>query len=169
MKNLLLMRHGAAHSAPSSKQRDHDRPLSPHGREEVLAIAKYLAHIGTIPDIILTSSATRCIQTGETIVKSLDYSGGVQSRSELYLASPETYLTAVRQLHDEWSTALIIGHNPAVQEFAHAIQNKGVAPGSFVSASITCISLAISSWKMTALHTGNCLWFTKPGESGFLH
>jgi phosphohistidine phosphatase len=169
MKNLLLMRHGAAHSAPDSNQRDHDRPLSPRGREEVLAIAKHLAHNGTIPDIILTSSATRCIQTSEAIVKFLDFAGEVQSLPELYLASPETYLTAVRQLHDQWSTALIIGHNPTVQEFANAVRKAGVSPRSFVSASITCISLAISSWKMTAMHTGNCLWFTTPEVSGFLN
>jgi phosphohistidine phosphatase len=162
------MRHGTAHSAPASKRRDHDRPLSPRGREEALAVAKYLAHNGTIPEIILTSSATRCIQTGEAIVQLLDLPDKVQSLPELYLASPETYLTVVRQLHDQWSTALIIGHNPTVQEFAYAVRKAGVVPGSFSNASITCISLAISSWKMTALHAGNCLWFTNPGESGFL-
>jgi phosphohistidine phosphatase len=162
------MRHGTAHSAAASKRRDHDRPLSSRGREEAPAIAKYLAHTGTIPEVLLASSATRCIQTGEVIVQILDQSVEVKSLPELYLAPLEKYLTAIRQLQDQWSTALLIGHNPTVQEFAHEIRKAGVAPGDFSSGSITCISLAISSWRKTALHTGNCLWHTTPGESGFL-
>jgi phosphohistidine phosphatase len=162
------MRHGDARSASALKIGDHDRPLSSYGREQSLAIAKLLNHKGMIPDLILTSPATRCVETGEVIIAQLGVAYAVHSLPELYQASLDSYLAAVQQLSDQCSTALFIGHNPSIREFAYACRKTGADVRSFECAAITCITLAIQAWGAADLHAGNCRWFITPGESGFL-
>jgi phosphohistidine phosphatase len=168
LKNLLLMRHGDAQSASAVKGRDHDRPLTSRGREKCIAIARYLAQHDMLPETILASSATRCIQTAETLLHSLDLSLEIGIVPELYQASPDTYLATIHQVPDQLSNALIIGHNPTIQGFAHAMRKTGVEVGSFNCAAIVCMSLTPQAWGETSYHSGNCLWFVAPGDSGLL-
>lgn len=162
------MRHADARPAAADVQ-DQVRHLSPHGLRESRAIAEFVAHRGTLPQTILTSAATRCVETAEMIKEVLGLSFQIRSTPELYLASQQVYLNTIRQLPNQLSLAMIIGHNPGIRDVICALQKSRVALGIFSCASIVCISLAVSSWKMAAPHTGSCLWFTTPGESGFLH
>ena len=168
MKNLLLMRHSDAQSAPTVKGQDHDRPLTSRGREKCLAIAKYLAQHALLPEAILASSATRCIQTAETLLQSLDLSLEIGAVPELYQASLDLYLGTIHQVPDQLSNVLIVGHNPTIQGFAHAMRKTGVEVGSFNCAAIACMSLTTQFWGETSYHSGNCLWFVTPGDSGLL-
>lgn len=169
MKNLLLMRHGDAQSASTVKGRDHDRPLTPHGREKCNAIAKYLTRHDMLPEAILASSAKRCIQTAETILEYLDPALEIGVVPELYQASIDTYLVTLHHVPDQWRNVLIVGHNPAIQGFAHAIRRTGVEVGTFDCAAVACIRLNNQTWGETSYHSGNCLWFMTPDDSNLLH
>lgn len=51
MRRIILLRH--ADSESSSSVRDHERPISSHGRREALSIAKRLRDLGWEPDLII--------------------------------------------------------------------------------------------------------------------
>ncbi|MEJ0070165.1 MAG: histidine phosphatase family protein [Pseudomonadota bacterium] len=58
MKSLHLLRH-AKSRRDDPKLEDHDRPLSPRGMEDMMAVAEHCANTGIHPELILCSSALR--------------------------------------------------------------------------------------------------------------
>ena len=60
MKTLLILRHG--HAAPESQAAsDHERELTPRGVGEVKRSVAQLLDIGTMPTLILSSTAVRAL------------------------------------------------------------------------------------------------------------
>jgi phosphohistidine phosphatase len=69
---IILLRHGiAAERGTLDFERDSERPLTPEGRGKVRLIAKALARLKIIPDVILTSPFVRAHQTAEIAARVL--------------------------------------------------------------------------------------------------
>jgi phosphohistidine phosphatase len=116
-KHLFLLRH-AKSSWDDPELADHDRPLAPRGQKASKAMGKYMRTEGIAPDLILCSSALRAQQTLELIALG-DDDAKVLIEPELYGASASDLLERLRQLPDETTSAMLIGHNPAIQDLAH--------------------------------------------------
>jgi phosphohistidine phosphatase len=78
-------------------------------------MGKYLRGEGIAPDLVLCSSARRARETLELV--ELDAETLIEP--ELYGASANDLLERLRRLPDETSSAMLIGHNPAIQDLAH--------------------------------------------------
>lgn len=63
---LYVMRHGPAEDF-SASGRDHDRALTPQGRERVKAVAARLAELDEAPKVIISSPLVRALQTAELV------------------------------------------------------------------------------------------------------
>ena len=61
MKKLLIMRH--AKSDWGSGLADHERPLNKRGTKAAAAMGKALAAMEEIPDLVISSTATRAATT----------------------------------------------------------------------------------------------------------
>jgi phosphohistidine phosphatase len=65
---LQLLRHADAEVHAAT---DLERPLSEKGRRQAAEVARFLSEHPTVPELILTSTALRTVQTAEIIGKAL--------------------------------------------------------------------------------------------------
>jgi phosphohistidine phosphatase len=123
MRTLYLLRH-AKSSWDDPTLADRARPLAKRGRRDAKLIAEHLSRLGTEPDLVLCSSATRTRQTLELV---LPASAGesVLVEDELYAASAGELLARIRLVPDDVASLLLIGHNPGLQELALALAGSG--------------------------------------------
>ncbi|MEW6583478.1 MAG: histidine phosphatase family protein [Actinomycetota bacterium] len=65
---LLLVRHGVAEDAGADTgYRDEPRALTEEGAARMQQAARGMAALGLVPELILTSPLTRCVQTAEIV------------------------------------------------------------------------------------------------------
>ncbi|HEY1625784.1 MAG TPA: histidine phosphatase family protein [Streptosporangiaceae bacterium] len=115
-RRLLVLRH--AKSDWPEGVADHDRPLGKRGRRDAPNVGQWMATNGYLPDVVVCSTAQRTRQTWELIAAKLPSVPEVTFDPRAYGASAQTLLYLARELPDEFRTALLIGHNPGVSEFA---------------------------------------------------
>lgn len=121
MTRLWILRH-AKSSWDDPTLDDQERPLSPRGRRACRSLRRYCAVAAVLPEVVLCSTATRARET-------LAELGGVLGDPEilfedgLYPASAHDLLTRLRALDAE--SALLVGHNPALQELVVSLARPG--------------------------------------------
>ncbi len=153
MKALLLMRH-AKSSWKDGSLDDHDRPLKKRGRRAAPRMGRLLADEGLLPDLVLTSTALRAVETGRAVVEACGYVGPVQALAELYLATPETYVAALQRLGNEAERVLLVGHNPGLEVLVDGLSGRQV---ELPTAAIALIHLPIERWAGVALDRNGTL------------
>ncbi len=125
-RDLLLVRHGkSAWDDPSLA--DFDRPLAPRGTKAVRRLRDYLIRSGHRPDVVLCSPARRTVETVEGIRAALPKHVGLELADELYLADAATMLTLLHTLDDTIRCAMLVGHNPGVEDLASLLMGSGDA------------------------------------------
>jgi phosphohistidine phosphatase len=113
-RELVILRH--AKSAWPDGVPDRRRPLTDRGRADAAAAGRWLReHVGR-PGVVVCSPAERVRQTWELVAAGLDDPPPATVDDDLYGAPPDVLLAAVHALPDEVGTALLVGHNPGVQE-----------------------------------------------------
>jgi phosphohistidine phosphatase len=115
-KRLFLLRH-AKSSWDDPQLADHDRPLAPRGRRAARAMAEHMRRERLAPEVVLCSSARRAQETVERMSAALG-DASVVIEAELYSASASELLERLRQLPEATVSAMLVGHNPAMQELA---------------------------------------------------
>lgn len=120
MSRLFLLRHAKA-AAASAGMRDFDRPLDATGRAAADAMGETMKQAGFAPRMTLCSEAARTRETLERVAASADV-GSILFRSELYSATANGYIAAIRgQVGAE--SLMLVGHNPVIEEIANALSS----------------------------------------------
>ena len=117
VRNLILLRHAKSDwSNPALA--DHDRPLARRGRKAALRIAADLARWAPVPDIILCSTSRRTVETADLVAPD-----GVRREllHSLYHAGPGAILETLKHLPGSVRTAMIIGHNPGMEDLVTSL------------------------------------------------
>jgi phosphohistidine phosphatase len=143
MKNLLILRH-AKSSWKNDALPDHDRPLNRRGQGDAPNVGKRLRAEGLTPDAIVCSTARRAHQTAEAVAEQSGYAGELQVCEELYDGGPEAYLEAIRNLPGEVDCALVVGHNPDLEELVEMLSGENVR---LPTAALAYVQLDIQGWK----------------------
>lgn len=118
-RRLVILRH--AKSDWPEGVPDAERPLADRGRRDAPAAGQWLAqHIGRF-DVALCSTAVRARQTWDLVAPELGAVPQVRYDERIYAASVDGLLTVLRELPETAQTALIIGHNPGLEEVATAL------------------------------------------------
>lgn len=107
---LYVLRH-AKSSWDDPGLEDHDRPLASRGRRATDVLAKHVRSSRITPGVVLCSSARRTRETLEGIAPP----GQWLIEPELYAATPGAVLARLQELPDTLQSAMVIGHNPAMQ------------------------------------------------------
>lgn len=76
LRRLVLLRH-ADSDQTTAGVRDHDRPISAHGRAQAASVAKQLKELGWTPDLVLASNSKRTKQTLDEMAEVLQVRGFV--------------------------------------------------------------------------------------------
>lgn len=119
MKTLTIVRHGKSDWS-NYELADYDRPLKARGFNDAYKMAMRLKETGNLPQVFITSPANRALYTSIIFSRVLfnDFDN-IKINDDLYLASPRTILTTVRQVSNGYDHVAIFGHNPGVTSFAN--------------------------------------------------
>jgi len=125
-RRLFVLRH-AKSSWDDPSLADHDRPLNDRGRDSLPKLQRALDGHGDTIDVVLCSSATRTLATLDGVRSALREDVEVVVDTELYGASVETWLEHCRGLDDEVGGALLVGHNPGLEDLIVELAGSGEA------------------------------------------
>jgi phosphohistidine phosphatase len=125
-RQLLLVRHAkSAWDDPSLA--DHNRPLAPRGLKALPRLRAHLKRVHRRPELVLCSSSRRTIDTFEGIKAVVAKRARVEVEAELYLADADTLLERLNGIGGDVRTAMVIGHNPGIQDLALLLVGAGDA------------------------------------------
>jgi phosphohistidine phosphatase len=125
-RRLVLLRH-AKSDWPDVP--DRDRPLAKRGRRDAPRIGRWLRDRGYLPDVVVCSDARRARQTWKLVAPELDGSPDVRFEPRAYAASALNLLYLVQELPSRYWSALLIGHNPGLEELAASLTGPRPAGG----------------------------------------
>jgi phosphohistidine phosphatase len=106
---------------------DHDRPLAPRGTKALRRLTGYLTEAEYRPDVVLCSSSRRTADTLDGIRDALPKRARIELADELYLADANTLLTRLHGLNDKDRCAMLVGHNPGIEDLASLLVGSGDA------------------------------------------
>lgn len=160
MKNLYLLRH-AKSSWDDPELKDFERPLNSRGLGDIPIIAQRFTSRQSKVDCIVCSPATRTKTTARLFAEAIGYSGGeIVSNPELYFAGVGMFLKAAKLMDATCESAMLVGHNPAITDFANAMTGADI--DNIPTSGLVQISLDIDSWAEAALGAGTLLEFDYP-------
>jgi len=142
MKTVLILRH-AKSSWKKPDLDDHDRPLNARGKRDAPRIGKLLRGQHLVPDYVVCSTAKRARKTTEAVTQACGYTGEIEHADGLYMGDPEDYVATLRALPDACERALVVGHNPSVQELLTQLTG---AYEEMPTAALAEVKLPIEHW-----------------------
>ncbi|MFC5624420.1 SixA phosphatase family protein [Algoriphagus winogradskyi] len=117
MKKIILIRHGKS-DWNNPNLTDHDRPLALRGLNDVPEMSLRLKEKGIFPDLILSSTALRAMQTAEIVAEVLHIpKASLAFEKNLYHASYGMILKSIQRQDDSNELIFIVGHNPGMNDF----------------------------------------------------
>ncbi len=145
-KRLTLVRH--ANAEQDSDVRDFERPLSRKGQNEALEMARRFQERGLVPDLILSSAATRTRETAETFAKLLGVAPRLlQADDALYLAEGDYILSAIRAVGPRVGHLMVIGHNPGISAAAISLAPEAVTNDLPTCGTLT-MTVGCATWNL---------------------
>ena len=166
-RRLILLRH-AKSDWPDVP--DQERPLAKRGRRDAPVVGRWLRRHGYLPDTVICSVARRTRQTWDRVAPELGGSPSVTFEPRAYAASALTLLYLVRELPATSRAALLIGHNPAIEELAthlsEALDAEGAPPAPglrFPTAAVAVLEFR-GDWPDLAPGQARLLDYTTPAD-----
>ena len=109
---LLIMRHGK--SDWGKNEADFDRTLTTAGVEAAQKIGRWLLDHDLIPDLIVTSPATRALMT-TTEISGITGANEVKQDQRIWEASTSQLLDVISDTPTDCKKLMIVGHNPGFE------------------------------------------------------
>ena len=170
MKTVTLFRHAKSGQKENPDIVDFDRPLAKRGVKAAPLMGKVLRIAKIEPDLILCSPSKR---TRETLSLAAPRAWAcepeVRFDERLYHASAQTLFRLLRELPGDTAHAMILGHNPGLQELAIALTPPGyLAREEFKeklpTASIVSFLFDTERWQSLKPATGELQLFMTPNK-----
>ncbi len=120
---LVLLRH--AKSDWTGPEPDHERGLAKRGRRQAPVTGQWLA-THAVPDLALVSSARRARLTWDLVAAELDPVPPVKIEPHLYGATLEGLMELIAGLDEKVGTALLVGHNPDLEDLVAELTGEYV-------------------------------------------
>ncbi|MFT4557356.1 MAG: SixA phosphatase family protein [Planctomycetales bacterium] len=162
MKSLIVLRHGKAESPGSVP--DFDRSLAGRGTRDAVRVGEVLVERDLMPDLIVASTAKRATTTAQLLAEGCNYSGQIIPSDDLYLPTQSHILATVRDIPEEHSRVVIVGHNPGFGMFASKF---GGSVDQFPTCAWAHIGFDVEFWgevTQTTKSEGLDFWYPKMDE-----
>jgi phosphohistidine phosphatase len=160
MKTLFLLRH-AKSSWKDASVRDFDRSLNQRGLKAAPAVGRLMKKRKLQPDLVLSSPAERARQTTTLVLVAAEIKTEVRHDERIYEATVARLFDVVSQIEDDASVAMLVGHNPGLEELLAALTGEAC---SMATASLACVELDIEKWNKVRAGTGRLEWLAKAKE-----
>ena len=165
MKTLLLLRH-AKSSWKEASLRDFDRPLNKRGLKAAPMVGEMMRKRKVRPELVLSSPAERAKETTRLVCDAAGLIVVAHYEDGIYEASARRLLEIVSQIKDAVSTAMLVGHNPGLEELLTILTGE---PHRMTTAPLACIELGIEGWREVTSGAGTLQWLVKPKEIGVMN
>lgn len=160
MKTLYLVRHAKSDKG-NLALKDIDRPLNDRGYKDAYFMGELMRRERYTPDILITSPAVRAYSTAVIFLKTFGFSDRkLQLNDMLYEESSSIFISEVKAIPDEISSAMVFAHNPTITEVAGSLAEKPI-PG-FPTTGIACLDFEVKSWGEISEKTGRLRFFEFP-------
>jgi phosphohistidine phosphatase len=160
VKTLFLLRH-AKSSWKDQSLPDFERPLNRRGKEAAERIGRYLKHKLIVPELILSSPAARARETVERVSKAAKLVTEVRFDQRIYEAGGLRLLEVVSQIENERQTALLVGHNPGLEELVMLLTGD---TEQLPTAALAKIEIKSSKWTTAGDKRAKLAWLIKPRD-----
>jgi phosphohistidine phosphatase len=124
MKTLVIIRHAKSES-PGFGQSDFERGLEPKGILEAEAMSLKL--INKIPSIdhFISSTALRARLTCEKFSETFRQAPAKTEYADRLYHAPESVIyDVIANVHNQYNTIAVVGHNPGITAFANTLTDK---------------------------------------------
>ncbi|HEY2461501.1 MAG TPA: phosphohistidine phosphatase SixA [Candidatus Acidoferrum sp.] len=156
---LYVVRHGIAiaHDDPKCPS-DPERYLTEEGIEKTRQVAKGVATLGTVPDLLLTSPYVRALQTAEIFARALDYPRAKIRQTDLLLPGSEASAFFRELAKNKQSAAILcFGHGPQVDDLVAAPLGAKQHVTALKKAGVAVLDL-----KKISPPSGELVWLATP-------
>jgi len=156
---LYIVRHGIAIDREDPKcPADPERFLTEDGLEKTAEVAKGVARISDMPDLMLTSPYVRAWQTAELFADALDYPRQKIRKTDALLpgAEPQQLFRELSK-DKELSAAFVFGHAPHLDELLATALGSKQHISSLKKAGVALVEL-----KRFAPPSGQLIWLGTP-------
>lgn len=159
MKSLIVLRHGKAENPGGVA--DFDRSLAGRGTRDAVRVGEVLVERDLMPDLIVTSTANRAASTAQLMAEGCNYSGEIVPAADLYLPTQTDILSTIRDIPEQHSRVVIVGHNPGFGVFSMKFGND---VDQFPTCAWAHISFDVEYWgeiTETSKSEGLDFWYPK--------
>ncbi len=145
MKRLYLVRH-AKSSWEEPGGSDMDRPLLEKGIKRTMKVIRFLNQRNVKIDLMISSPATRAIQTAAMIAKGIGYpEDKIQIDRKIYDGYYDRMLDLIYATYNEVNSLMILGHNPSITNLANLFLHPGI--DLLPTTGTVCISFDVKRWE----------------------
>ena len=110
----MLLRHASAEIDGFNQEDDHEKPLDDKGKADCIKLSNWLRKSYIDFDLVITSDATRALQTSSLVFEPLNVS--IKKNSLFYLCSYEEIFKSVKCLANDIRNVVVVGHEPSISE-----------------------------------------------------
>ena len=163
VKTLYLVRH-AKSSWDFPELTDHDRPLNKRGRRDSPEMGRRLKEKHILPDLMISSTASRAMATCQVIAKSVGCSDArIIGDRNVFHAGSETLLQLVRNTTDIVGSLMLFGHNPGFTDFANRLAQTNI--WNIPTCGIFACTFPVDSWSEIEFGKGMLAFYDYPKKS----
>lgn len=170
MKTLTVLRH-AKSSWDDAVARDFDRPLNARGQRAAITVGRHMRSEGLTFDHVVASPAVRIVETVEQVETGYGSALAPAWDRRIYLASASTLLDVVHELPEGADSALLIGHNPGLEDLILTLvpdrvgdQLRDSVEEKFPTAALAVITFDTSDWAAIRSDAGTLVRFVRPRD-----
>jgi len=145
MKYLTIIRH-AKSSWEHPDLDDFVRPLNDRGQTAIPLIGNYLQQQQIYPDLIISSPATRAIETAKGMAHFLQYDPKkIQVEPLIYFGTSASIISILQQIETTNNDVFLIGHEPKLSYLIFQLAKCSL--NRFPTCSAYRIAFDIKKWK----------------------
>ena len=157
--NLYILRHGIAADRSSEYPDDNLRPLTRKGIDRMRREAKGMSAMGIAPDLIISSTLVRAVQTAEIVQQGLSAPSSMANSEALVpWGHPSQILRELAESHSTSSSVMVVGHEPHLSSLVSYILTGEV------SWLISLKKGALCSIDLSSSGRGQLLWALAPRQ-----
>ncbi len=160
MKTLFLLRH-AKSSWQDASLPDFERPLNERGQRAAPLIGNFMRRQKLHPQLILCSPAERARQTIALVQEAAALKAELRYDERIYEATVARLRAVVSQIDEKASRALLVGHNPGMEELLQFLTGE---VRHFPTAALAHITLNIERWADVQEQSGELVRLVRPKE-----
>lgn len=139
--------------------RDFDRPLNKRGLKAAALLGKFMRREKLNPRLIISSPAKRARLTASLIMENGVLEGDLRYDERIYEADAERLLKVVSQIDEAVDMAMLVGHNPGLEELLYALTGEHL---EMATATLAQISLKLDKWSAVTQKSGRLKSLVNP-------